>query len=36
MGRAEEVASVAGFLASSESSFITGTEIYVDGGANQV
>ncbi|GLY91992.1 SDR family oxidoreductase [Actinoallomurus iriomotensis] len=36
MGRAEEVASVAVFLASSESSFITGTEIYVDGGANQV
>ncbi|MGI5230191.1 SDR family oxidoreductase [Actinoallomurus sp. CA-142502] len=36
MGRAEEVASVAVFLASAESSFITGTEIYVDGGANQV
>ncbi|MFD0690608.1 SDR family oxidoreductase [Actinomadura fibrosa] len=36
MGRPEEVASVAVFLASSESSFVTGTELYVDGGANQV
>ncbi|MCO5970921.1 glucose 1-dehydrogenase [Actinoallomurus soli] len=36
MGRPEEVASVAVFLASSESSFVTGTELYVDGGAAQV
>jgi 3alpha(or 20beta)-hydroxysteroid dehydrogenase len=31
-GRPEEIASVAVFLASDESSFITGTEITVDGG----
>jgi NAD(P)-dependent dehydrogenase (short-subunit alcohol dehydrogenase family) len=36
MGRPEEVASLALFLATGESSFITGTEMYVDGGANQV
>lgn len=36
MGRPEEVASLALFLATGESSFITGTEIYVDGGANQI
>ncbi|MFF8596422.1 glucose 1-dehydrogenase [Streptomyces sp. NPDC015220] len=36
MGRPEEVASVALFLATEESSFVTGTELYVDGGANQV
>ncbi|SDP08996.1 SDR family oxidoreductase [Actinacidiphila guanduensis] len=36
MGQPEEVASVALFLATGESSFITGTEMYVDGGANQV
>ncbi|MFD6533832.1 SDR family oxidoreductase [Streptomyces sp. NPDC060184] len=36
MGQPEEVASLALFLATSESSFITGTEIYVDGGANQI
>ncbi|MFE0385656.1 glucose 1-dehydrogenase [Streptomyces bungoensis] len=36
MGRPEEVASVALFLATDASSFITGTEIFVDGGANQV
>ncbi|MEV5706511.1 glucose 1-dehydrogenase [Actinoallomurus sp. NPDC052274] len=36
MGRPEEVASAAVFLASSESSFVTGTELYVDGGAAQV
>ncbi|BBA95248.1 putative short chain dehydrogenase [Actinacidiphila reveromycinica] len=36
MGRPEEVASLALFLATAESSFITGTEMYVDGGANQV
>ncbi|SEO58100.1 SDR family oxidoreductase, partial [Actinacidiphila rubida] len=36
MGQPQEVASLALFLATSESSFITGTEIYVDGGANQI
>jgi NAD(P)-dependent dehydrogenase (short-subunit alcohol dehydrogenase family) len=36
MGRPDEVASLALFLATAESSFITGTEMYVDGGANQV
>lgn len=36
MGRPEEVAAVALFLASDESSFVTGTEMFVDGGANQV
>ncbi|MFD7710203.1 SDR family oxidoreductase [Streptomyces sp. NPDC059785] len=36
MGRPAEVASVALFLATAESSFVTGTELYVDGGANQV
>ncbi|MCO5991996.1 glucose 1-dehydrogenase [Actinoallomurus rhizosphaericola] len=36
MGRPEEVASTAVFLASSESSFITGIELFVDGGAVQV
>ena len=36
MGRPEEIASAAVFLASAESSFITGTELYVDGGTNLV
>ncbi|MDR6978411.1 NAD(P)-dependent dehydrogenase (short-subunit alcohol dehydrogenase family) [Streptomyces sp. 3330] len=36
MGRPEEVASLALFLATDQSSFITGTEMFVDGGANQV
>ncbi|GAA0329331.1 glucose 1-dehydrogenase [Actinoallomurus spadix] len=36
MGRPDEVASAAVFLASSESSFVTGTELFVDGGAAQV
>ncbi len=36
LGRPEEVASAALFLASSESSFTTGTELCVDGGATQV
>ncbi|GGX83791.1 hypothetical protein GCM10010358_42470 [Streptomyces minutiscleroticus] len=35
MGRPKEVASAALFLATAESSFVTGTEIYVDGGADQ-
>ncbi|WP_329189945.1 glucose 1-dehydrogenase [Actinacidiphila glaucinigra] len=36
MGRPEEVAAAATFLASDESTFITGIELFVDGGANQV
>ncbi|MEW2506793.1 SDR family oxidoreductase [Amycolatopsis sp. NPDC047767] len=36
MGRPEEIASVALFLATDGSSFVTGTELFADGGANQV
>ncbi|WP_329389511.1 glucose 1-dehydrogenase [Streptomyces sp. NBC_01351] len=36
LGRPEEVASAALFLASRESSYITGIELFVDGGARQV
>ncbi|MFE0633301.1 SDR family oxidoreductase [Streptomyces sp. NPDC058864] len=36
MGRPEEVAAAAVFLASDESTFISGIELFVDGGANQV
>lgn len=36
MGRADEVASAALFLASEESSFITGAELPVDGGMTQI
>ncbi|MFE6159524.1 SDR family NAD(P)-dependent oxidoreductase [Streptomyces sp. NPDC056486] len=36
MGRPEEVAALVAFLASSESSFILGSNLYVDGGENQV
>ncbi|GAB7042410.1 MULTISPECIES: SDR family NAD(P)-dependent oxidoreductase [Catenuloplanes] len=36
MGRADEVAGTVLFLASDASTFITGTEIYVDGGENQI
>ncbi|MEU4478000.1 SDR family oxidoreductase [Micromonospora sp. NPDC023966] len=36
MGQPEEIANAALFLASDQSSFITGGEIFVDGGANQV
>ena len=36
MGRPEETAAVALFLASDESSFMTGSEVFVDGGMAQV
>ncbi|MCD0486384.1 glucose 1-dehydrogenase [Streptacidiphilus sp. ASG 303] len=36
MGRPDEVASTALFLASDQSSFITGVELFVDGGLNQI
>ncbi|MCX4572096.1 SDR family oxidoreductase [Streptomyces sp. NBC_01571] len=36
MGRTEEVAGAVLFLASDQSSFTTGSELYVDGGQNQV
>jgi NAD(P)-dependent dehydrogenase (short-subunit alcohol dehydrogenase family) len=36
MGRAEEVAAAALFLASDESSFVAGSDLSVDGGMAQV
>lgn len=36
MGQPEEIASAALFLASDQSSFMTGSEIFVDGGAEQI
>jgi NAD(P)-dependent dehydrogenase (short-subunit alcohol dehydrogenase family) len=36
MGESEEIASAALFLASEESSFVTGIELFVDGGAAQI
>ncbi|MFF4653761.1 SDR family NAD(P)-dependent oxidoreductase [Streptomyces sp. NPDC001380] len=36
MGRPDEVASTALFLASDQSTFITGVELFVDGGLNQI
>lgn len=36
MGRPEEIATAALFLASSDSSFVTGSELFVDGGVAQV
>jgi NAD(P)-dependent dehydrogenase (short-subunit alcohol dehydrogenase family) len=36
LGRPEELASAAYFLASDESSYVTGTDLVVDGGLTQV
>lgn len=36
LGTSEEIANAVMFLASNESSFITGTELFVDGGAGQI
>ena len=36
MGRPEEIATVALFLASSDSSFVNGVELFVDGGTSQI
>jgi NAD(P)-dependent dehydrogenase (short-subunit alcohol dehydrogenase family) len=36
VGRPDEVASAALFLASDQSSFITGADLYIDGGLNQI
>ncbi len=36
MGSPDEIASAALFLAGDQSSFVTGIELFVDGGANQV
>jgi NAD(P)-dependent dehydrogenase (short-subunit alcohol dehydrogenase family) len=36
IGRPEEIATAALFLASSDSSFVTGSELYVDGGVAQI
>ena len=36
IGRPEEIATVALFLASSDSSFVNGIELFVDGGTAQV
>jgi NAD(P)-dependent dehydrogenase (short-subunit alcohol dehydrogenase family) len=36
VGRPEDIANAVAFLASDESAFITGTELFVDGGLAQV
>ena len=36
VGRPEEIANAALFLASDQSSFMTGGEIFVDGGSEQI
>jgi NAD(P)-dependent dehydrogenase (short-subunit alcohol dehydrogenase family) len=36
MGRPEEIATVALFLASNDSNFVNGIELFVDGGTAQI
>jgi NAD(P)-dependent dehydrogenase (short-subunit alcohol dehydrogenase family) len=36
IGASEEIATVALFLASNDSSFVTGIELFVDGGTAQI
>lgn len=36
VGRPEEIAAAVAFLASEQSSFITGSSLYVDGGLNRI
>ena len=36
MGNTDEIAKVVSFLASDESSFVTGIELFVDGGMAQI
>ncbi|WP_425385655.1 SDR family oxidoreductase [Streptomyces marokkonensis] len=36
LGRPDEIAAAVAFLASEQSSFITGTSLYADGGLNQI
>jgi NAD(P)-dependent dehydrogenase (short-subunit alcohol dehydrogenase family) len=36
MGRPDEIATAALFLASGDSSFVTGSELFVDGGVAQI
>ena len=36
MGSPDEVAKIGSFLASDESSFVTGIELFVDGGMTQI